>query len=128
MLSLGFLRHLLTELPVEEVVWIATAVAAHHRPFTTDDPTPRRAIFARYELLTLQEFGDGFGPLYPRVIADLTDWCNLVAHERDCPRRIEAACQRRLSAWLDAGRGSGRLSGLQTTRPLTLRLSHLRLY
>jgi CRISPR-associated helicase Cas3/CRISPR-associated endonuclease Cas3-HD len=79
-LSLGFLPHLLGELPADEQVWIATGIAAHHRPFTSDTPGPRRAVLDQYKPLGLAEFTAGFGPVNAQTAATLAAWCGHVAH------------------------------------------------
>lgn len=79
-LSLGFLPHLLCELPEGERVWIATGIAAHHRPFTSDTAGPRRAVLDQYTMLGLAEFTAGFGPVNAQTAAALAAWCGHVAH------------------------------------------------
>ncbi|WP_158892604.1 CRISPR-associated helicase Cas3' [Amycolatopsis anabasis] len=78
--SLGFVALLLAALPERDRFWIGTAVAAHHRPFTTDSHAARRAVFTQYGKLDLAEFLNCFHPVDPATAAALLSWCGDILH------------------------------------------------
>jgi len=70
--SLGFVARLLAGLEPEDLLWVATGVATHHRAFTCG-AEGRLPLFICYDLESA-EFADRFGATDPDLAAELQDW------------------------------------------------------
>lgn len=85
-LSLGFVGHVIEPRAGNELLWIAAAVAGHHRPFTDFGGTPSRPpIFTEYGADGADEFSDRFTPVDPIQFADLLDWLARMGRRLDLP-------------------------------------------
>ena len=74
-LSLGFVDLLLTGLPADQRLWVATAVAAHHRPLTSGPVPGRRSpLISQYGNDQAEHFADRFAPADQQQLHDLVSW------------------------------------------------------
>ncbi|MFI0722610.1 CRISPR-associated helicase Cas3' [Streptomyces sp. NPDC021224] len=84
-LSLGFVEHLLAPLPDEDRLWIAAAVAGHHRPYTGGQST--RTLLALHGTDTADDFFGRFTPAEPDHLTTLLDWLHATALHHHLPIR-----------------------------------------
>jgi CRISPR-associated endonuclease/helicase Cas3 len=84
-LSLGFVEYLLAPLPAEERLWIAAAVAGHHRPYSGQDAP--RALLAQLGEDDAEDFFTRFTPADEGHLADLLRWLYTTAQRHRLPVR-----------------------------------------
>ncbi|MEO3753613.1 CRISPR-associated helicase Cas3' [Streptomyces sp. B6B3] len=85
-LSLGFVELLLARLPAEGRLWVASAVAAHHRPFTCGpEPSAKTPIFNLYGADEPTHFHARFTPADQAALSDLLMWLHETARRSDLP-------------------------------------------
>ncbi|GGO95985.1 CRISPR-associated helicase/endonuclease Cas3 [Wenjunlia tyrosinilytica] len=79
-LSLGFVDLLLTGVPPQERLWVAAAVAGHHRAFTCGLELPRRPpLFNQYGQDQAEDFTAKFSPADQTRLNDLVKWLRATA-------------------------------------------------
>lgn len=78
--SLGFLPALIGD--PDMLLWVATAVATHHRPLTGQNG---RDLQTLYGGVTVTELAHRFGPLDPRAVAALEAWLRETATRAGLP-------------------------------------------
>jgi CRISPR-associated endonuclease/helicase Cas3 len=84
-LSLGFVEHLLTNLPDEDRLWITAAVAGHHRPYTGKNST--QTLLALHSDDTAEDFFGRFTPAEPDHLTHLLSWLHTTALHHHLPVR-----------------------------------------
>ncbi|MGH3936745.1 MAG: CRISPR-associated endonuclease Cas3'', partial [Pseudonocardiaceae bacterium] len=71
--SLGFVARVLADSDRDDLLWVATGVASHHRPFTSPNDG-RIALFSYYDEVDPDEFAGHFGSTDSDQAAELQDW------------------------------------------------------
>lgn len=84
-LSLGFVEHLLPTLPDEDRLWVAAAVAGHHRPYTGHRST--RSLLAQLGDDDADDFFDRFTPADAAHLDGLLRWLLTTAGRHRLPVR-----------------------------------------
>lgn len=85
-LSLGFVQLLLAGLPEEQRLWIAAAVAGHHRPFTRGlHPTAKLPILNQYGDDLAEDFAARFTPADQTRLTELMQWLHATARRSGLP-------------------------------------------
>lgn len=79
-LSLGFLPSLVHD--PDLLLWVATAVATHHRPLHGE---PDRDLMGLYGGCDVAELRQRIGPIPPRIIPELEEWLRDTARAADLP-------------------------------------------
>ncbi|MCX4884654.1 CRISPR-associated helicase Cas3' [Streptomyces sp. NBC_00847] len=77
-LSLGFLPAAFPRLPKEELLWVATGVATHHRAITGHH-SRRPPLLPLYGHDAPDEFANRFGAMDPATVHDLAIWLHETA-------------------------------------------------
>ncbi|MDX3213987.1 CRISPR-associated helicase Cas3' [Streptomyces sp. ME02-6991-2B] len=81
-LSLGFLPSLVDD--PELLIWVATAVATHHRPLTGQSGRDLETLYGSSDL---NEITDRFGPIPPEPVPALLKWLHATATTAGLPTR-----------------------------------------
>ncbi|MGH3694933.1 MAG: CRISPR-associated helicase Cas3' [Pseudonocardiaceae bacterium] len=76
--SLGFVARILAGFDRDDRLWVATGVATHHRPFTSDSHG-RLPLFCSYDEWEPAEFATRFGTADPDLVGELQDWLTATA-------------------------------------------------
>ncbi|WP_280433428.1 CRISPR-associated helicase Cas3' [Nocardia brasiliensis] len=84
-LSLGFVSLLLDNLSAEERLWIAAAVAGHHRAFTGGADARKIPIFSQYGTDNAETFSARFLPADEKKSTQLCDWLHHTAQSFELP-------------------------------------------
>ncbi|WP_026405387.1 CRISPR-associated helicase/endonuclease Cas3 [Actinomadura rifamycini] len=85
-LSLGFVDRLLAHLPDEHRLWVAAAVAGHHRPFTSGlDASSKQTLITQYGDDTSTGFARRFSPADQARLTELVTWLHMTADEFGLP-------------------------------------------
>jgi CRISPR-associated endonuclease/helicase Cas3 len=85
-LSLGFVDILLAKLPAESRLWVASAVASHHRAFTCGLELPAQTpIFHLYGEEEPADFHDRFTPADQAALTGLLAWLRTTARRFGLP-------------------------------------------
>ncbi|MCK2245197.1 MULTISPECIES: CRISPR-associated helicase Cas3' [unclassified Crossiella] len=100
--SLAFLPTLLQDLDDEDLLWVATGVATHHRPLDSQE-RGTRAILTLYPEPHAEDFTRRFDPVDPDTAQALLDWLIATsASYRLIPRLLPTGDTRRTTAELGA--------------------------
>jgi CRISPR-associated endonuclease/helicase Cas3 len=86
-LSLGFVPPLLTDLPPEDRLWIATLIAGHHRPFTQglEGRSRKLPLANQYGADRPEDFARRFTPADHDHLTALTQWLHTTGHTFGLP-------------------------------------------
>lgn len=85
-LSLGFIQPLLADLPAEQRLRVATAVAGHHRAFSCGSELPRRLpLFNQYGEDKATDFSVRFTPADQDHLTSLVEWLHRTARRFALP-------------------------------------------
>lgn len=84
-LSLGFVEHLLAHLPAEDRMWIACAIAGHHRPYSGQ--MAPRALLAQLGDDDAEDFFERFTPADTGHLVGLLNWLHTTASHHRLPIR-----------------------------------------
>ncbi|MBT2207246.1 CRISPR-associated helicase Cas3' [Actinomadura sp. NEAU-AAG7] len=85
-LSLGFVRLLLTDLPAEQRDRVAAVVAGHHRPFTSGlERVSKLPLFTQYADDRPEDFAGKFTPASPERLTALMEWLHATGRRYRLP-------------------------------------------
>lgn len=86
LLSLGFIEHLLPDLPADARLWIASAVAGHHRPLTAPlAGGSGSTLIAQHGGDDATDFLARFTPADEQHLAALLHWLHATGHHHQLP-------------------------------------------
>lgn len=81
--SLGFVARVLVNEDLTDLLWVATGVATHHRPFTGGDDSRHLPLFPCYDEGGPAEFAARFGTVDPDLVDELADWLTTMAQSHN---------------------------------------------
>ncbi|WP_242910942.1 CRISPR-associated helicase Cas3' [Actinomadura terrae] len=85
-LSLGFVRLLLADLPTEQCDWVAAVVAGHHRPFTSGlEGASKLPLFTQYVDDRPKDFAEKFTPADQERLVALMEWLHATGRRYRLP-------------------------------------------
>ncbi|MFC4035126.1 CRISPR-associated helicase Cas3' [Streptomyces polygonati] len=90
-LSLGFVGLLLADLPAGQRLWVATAIAGHHRSFTCGlEPTRKLPVFHQYGNDQPEDLAARFTPADQARLTELLEWLHTTARRFSLPAGEES--------------------------------------